>query len=442
MALVLTRDRRLAEEIADHAIESAIEHPPMLGVGTGAWFWRVLQNALTDRLRRRASGSIEAWIEHSRRLDQIPARSLEEARDRFEATETLLAAVRRLSPEHRAIIEARFFGDMPLTQVARELGVPLRTVERRLSQAIDRLREMLKGVSMGSRAVLLVLLGPGRRGEAAVSSSITSGLVGTPLVVTLVSLILAAVAWTLSPLGGASNQGRSHLASLFAQGPVEQSDEETDRKDFDQSEDRIAVAPLPPHASRARANTVDEAAPPLFATPTLTEPLPTWNVTVELVINGANTTDWVAMPPLYDPDAARLSAKAPPKADPPQIVGERYNFNVEPVAGLWLLRLRRPGNSAVLWIQAPIHASYAMHLQFDEDIRPYTAANVLEGPRDLVQRTLIEPGVWLVSSIREGEPHVQVRGGNPVTVVPDSSFDPSAWATGNCAAQSSEKGLE
>jgi RNA polymerase sigma-70 factor (ECF subfamily) len=45
-----------------------------------------------------------------------------------------------LSAEHRTVLALRYTLDLPLTEIARTLGVPEGTVKSRLHAAVDRLR--------------------------------------------------------------------------------------------------------------------------------------------------------------------------------------------------------------------------------------------------------------------------------------------------------------
>lgn len=53
----------------------------------------------------------------------------------------LLAAVERLSDDHRDVVALRYFLDLSEEEAAEVLGVPRGTVKSRLARALDRLRE-------------------------------------------------------------------------------------------------------------------------------------------------------------------------------------------------------------------------------------------------------------------------------------------------------------
>lgn len=59
---------------------------------------------------------------------------------RAEEQQRLRDAVAALSPEHRSVVELRFFGDASLEEISQVLEIPLGTVKSRLHNALERLR--------------------------------------------------------------------------------------------------------------------------------------------------------------------------------------------------------------------------------------------------------------------------------------------------------------
>lgn len=57
----------------------------------------------------------------------------------------VVAALRRLSPEHRTVVVARYVLDWSEADVAQALDIPPGTVKSRASRALDRLAELLEG---------------------------------------------------------------------------------------------------------------------------------------------------------------------------------------------------------------------------------------------------------------------------------------------------------
>ena len=56
----------------------------------------------------------------------------------------VVAALRELSPEHRAVVALRFLFDYTPGEIARALDMPRGTVNSRLRRALDRLGDVLE----------------------------------------------------------------------------------------------------------------------------------------------------------------------------------------------------------------------------------------------------------------------------------------------------------
>ena len=52
--------------------------------------------------------------------------------------------LRKLPPSQRAVIVLRFYEDMPLAEIAEQLGMPLGTVKSTLHRALSKLKETLQ----------------------------------------------------------------------------------------------------------------------------------------------------------------------------------------------------------------------------------------------------------------------------------------------------------
>jgi RNA polymerase sigma-70 factor, ECF subfamily len=103
-----------------------------------AWFGRILVNGCRDRLRRRGhrqhdgldrAASIAAPHDAHRQVDD---------RDRLER------AFRGLNADQRIAVVLRFYGDLPVEQVARAVGAPVGTVRSRLHYGLKQLRRSLE----------------------------------------------------------------------------------------------------------------------------------------------------------------------------------------------------------------------------------------------------------------------------------------------------------
>ena len=109
------------------------------------WLLRIVANEARNRRRsaaRRERLSLRAAAE-ARPGDAVP--SPEAALFARESQEQLLAAIERLSEDHRDAIVCRYVLDLSEDETAAALGVRRGTVKSRLSRALERLREELEG---------------------------------------------------------------------------------------------------------------------------------------------------------------------------------------------------------------------------------------------------------------------------------------------------------
>jgi RNA polymerase sigma factor (sigma-70 family) len=109
------------------------------------WLLRIVANEARNRRRsaaRRERLSLRAAAE-ARPGDAVP--SPEAALLAREDQERLLAAVERLSADHRDAITCRYLLDLSEDETAAALRVRRGTVKSRLSRALERLREELEG---------------------------------------------------------------------------------------------------------------------------------------------------------------------------------------------------------------------------------------------------------------------------------------------------------
>ena len=109
------------------------------------WLLRIVANEARNRRRsaaRRERLALRA-AGQDRPGDAVP--SPEAALFARESQEQLLAAIERLSEDHRDAIVCRYVLDLSEDETAAALGVRRGTVKSRLSRALERLREELEG---------------------------------------------------------------------------------------------------------------------------------------------------------------------------------------------------------------------------------------------------------------------------------------------------------
>jgi RNA polymerase sigma-70 factor (ECF subfamily) len=117
-----------------------------------AWFGRILVNTCRDRLRarRRTPLSLDA-PRPTTTVANAPAALI--AADRTEAVavnDTLVTALRSLSPDHREVVVLRFYFDLTVEQIAARTGARPGTVKSRLHHALRRLRMAIDPAFEGS----------------------------------------------------------------------------------------------------------------------------------------------------------------------------------------------------------------------------------------------------------------------------------------------------
>ena len=100
------------------------------------WFDRILINTCRNRLKR-----VNRWQTQdlSDEVARAPGDPLAQALDR----DVLAAALAKLSPDHRMVVALRFYRDLKVNEIARQLDVRPGTVQSRLHYAMKRLHAAL-----------------------------------------------------------------------------------------------------------------------------------------------------------------------------------------------------------------------------------------------------------------------------------------------------------
>ncbi len=133
LASVLLRDRIEAEDAVQDALLRAWHGWPRLRdpARFEAWFQRILVNGCHDRLRQR---------KHWARVAQLPERSGPDEHGRSDERAALLQAIDSLPVDQRVVVVLRYFGDLPLEQIAERTGSRAGTVKSRLHHGLRALR--------------------------------------------------------------------------------------------------------------------------------------------------------------------------------------------------------------------------------------------------------------------------------------------------------------
>ena len=108
-----------------------------------SWFNQILVNVCRSKLRRQSK----------RRTTDIDEADLE-AGDPFRASlarDAVGRALSALSMELRMVVILRYWGDMPLAEIADRLGIPVGTVKSRHHAAMQALRRRIEPLEGGAR---------------------------------------------------------------------------------------------------------------------------------------------------------------------------------------------------------------------------------------------------------------------------------------------------
>ena len=136
LALRMTGDRGLAEEIAQDVFMELDRHIAKIESAQHAIFWlrRVTMSRSTDALRRRRVRGIDQWVE----IDESHgAREPESGSPLGGRIEALLAT---LPEAQRAAIVLRYQEELTPEEIAATLGAPLATVKSQLQRGLKLLR--------------------------------------------------------------------------------------------------------------------------------------------------------------------------------------------------------------------------------------------------------------------------------------------------------------
>ncbi|MFT5129450.1 MAG: RNA polymerase sigma-70 factor (ECF subfamily) [Rhodothermales bacterium] len=103
------------------------------------WLYAILRHRVYKALRQKQFSAAPELIEQL--ADSADPREGMHNEDR---KRVLRAAIAELSDSHRAVLEMRYFGDLPLAEIAKSEGISLGTVKSRLHYALDKLKRALQ----------------------------------------------------------------------------------------------------------------------------------------------------------------------------------------------------------------------------------------------------------------------------------------------------------
>jgi RNA polymerase sigma-70 factor (ECF subfamily) len=146
LALMMTRDRALADEVAQDAFvrawRYAASYDPRRGA-VGSWLLGIVRNVALDRLRvaeRRPAVLLPDPPEDVMAADAPDAADAVGERD---SVDRLVASLDDLPPEQRSTLLAVTLHGLSAREVSERDGVPLGTVKTRLRLALRKVRDRL-----------------------------------------------------------------------------------------------------------------------------------------------------------------------------------------------------------------------------------------------------------------------------------------------------------
>lgn len=134
-------DESVAEDIAQDAMLAVWRRAGQFDPGRGtasAWVFTIATNARIDRMRRDRHLAASVEISSNEPLVAV------ETEDYGSDAQRLLGMISDLPKEQRQMVQLSFYRDMPHSEIAARLGVPLGTVKSRIRLAMAKLRQALQ----------------------------------------------------------------------------------------------------------------------------------------------------------------------------------------------------------------------------------------------------------------------------------------------------------
>ncbi len=132
----LTGDPAAAHDIVQETLLRAWRTPPSLDPTAGSvrsWLFTVARRLVIDDYRR-------SRARPETLTDDVPDRPGADHGERVVDERVVAAALRQLSPEHRAVLVQCYYRGCSVAQAAQVLGIPPGTVKSRTHYALQRLR--------------------------------------------------------------------------------------------------------------------------------------------------------------------------------------------------------------------------------------------------------------------------------------------------------------
>lgn len=199
LARGLVRDAQLAEDAVQQTLLTGLrngagEDPSSKSPG---WWARVLRNVIRQDFRgtgRRAQREQLVYGDRKREPEEVAAP--EEALERLETQSMLLAALRSLDEPYRSTLVLKFLEERSTREIAKRTGVPLKTVQTRLSRGQEHLRRKLDAdFEDGRQGWLSALLPIAHIGPTWIPLSLGALTLMTPVKLSAAAAAIACALW-------------------------------------------------------------------------------------------------------------------------------------------------------------------------------------------------------------------------------------------------------
>jgi RNA polymerase sigma-70 factor, ECF subfamily len=140
-------DRAQAQDVVQETMLRAWRNPKVLEQASGSargWLFTVAKRIVIDDWRTARS-------RRERVTDQVPERSVADEAEKAVDRHIVMAALHKLSAEHRAVLHECYFRGSSVNEAALALGIPPGTVKSRTHYAMRALKLALEEMGGGDR---------------------------------------------------------------------------------------------------------------------------------------------------------------------------------------------------------------------------------------------------------------------------------------------------
>jgi RNA polymerase sigma-70 factor (ECF subfamily) len=263
LARSLVRDASAADDLVQDTWLAAFEHPLRSDGSLRAFLSAIARNFARSRAREESRREIREQV--AARPEALP--SALDTVERFALHRQIVEAVESLEEPYRTAILLRYFDDLPPREIARQLEVPVKTVNTRLTRALDQLRARLDRSHRGEPKAWIAALAPIARGDAPAPSSPIAQVapsLGGVLMSTQVKLAIAAAVilatsswWLMRSDGSRAREAEASAGSASLDHPTRRSSELDAGEELPSREPSLAVSALSDPSATARASEED-----------------------------------------------------------------------------------------------------------------------------------------------------------------------------------------